>query len=172
MFACVSGIIGITAFLLILNTFRQIDTNSPEAPVIPELADMTKSQADTSPTPTSTPTPKPIPHGKIPFMVSNSSKVGPCIRKGTIDPYDPLPDQVQTMQIFIAPLPETTEATLLMQTDTTEHEYVFERKEIVDGLEMWEASWTTPDDTYLYRYNAVLTAKNDSGQSSVHITLR
>lgn len=158
--------LGISSMLIIPRINQDIFPSSSQQQIV------TPPPAEKTPTPTPSPTPKPIPQGKVPFTISSNSKIGPSMRKGFIDPYDPKPGEQQKVQIHIAPPSTTASVVLRIQTDTKEHEYTFNKIDPVDGYETWEAVWTVPDDTYLYRYNATLTAVDATGEAKVDITLR
>lgn len=124
-----------------------------------------------TPTLTSTPTPRPIPTGKRTFSVSSGKKTGPLLGNGVIDPYDPKLDNPQIISISIASNKPVTTAKLTIETDTKSKEVLMKLASgtITDGI--WEGTWTV-DDTYLYTYNATITATDGQETNSVKITLR
>lgn len=126
-----------------------------------------------TPTPTLTPTPipRPIPTGKKTFSVSSGKKTGPLLGNGVIDPYDPKLESPQTISISVASNKPVTTAKLTMETDTKSQEVLMKLASgtTTDGI--WEGTWTV-DDTYLYTYNATITATDGQETNSVKITLR
>ena len=122
-------------------------------------------------TPTPSPTPKPIPSGKKTFSVSSGKKIGPLFRTGAIDPYDPPSGSPQTISVAVVSKKPVTTVKLTMQTDTKSKEIVMQ---LTNGTTMegtWAGIWTV-DDTYLYTYNATMTATDGQETNSVTLTLR
>jgi len=127
-------------------------------------------QTNKAPLPTSTPQPKPIPKGKTDFFVSVGNNIkGPRMGKGTIDPYDPGVNAMQTMTIEVSDTVPVEKVVVLLKTDNkTSSEMALEP---VPGTKNWKGTWTI-DDSYLYTYELTIKATSASGTSSVDVLLR
>lgn len=135
----------------------------------PRLARTSASLPSQQATPT--PTPKSIPTGKQTFSVSSGKQTGPQFTTGEIDPYDPAPGTKQTISVSAASTSPITTMNLTMQTDTKSKEIPMQLTGGTTTKGTWEGVWSV-DDTYLYKYDATITATDGQETNSFTITLR
>jgi hypothetical protein len=113
-----------------------------------------------------------IPHGKIGFSVSQADKTIPQMRRGYIDPYDPAEGSTQTVTINVKYSQPVSQVVAVLKTDhKTSDPYQFK---LISGTDMdgqWQGSWTATD-SYLHKYNLIISAVSTNSTASAEITLR
>lgn len=124
-----------------------------------------------SPKATPTPTPKSIPSGKQTFSVSSGKQTGPQFETGAIDPYDPGQGTQQTISVSATSSTPVVTMKLTMETDTKSQNIAMQLTSGTTTKGIWTGTWTV-DDTYLYVYNATITATDGQETNSFTITLR
>jgi|GEM_PF-1254680 len=123
-------------------------------------------------TPTQAPPPRAIPHGPKGFTVGQSDKAVPQFSKGTIDPYDPATNTIQTVTIAIKHTQPVIKVTAVLKTDHTisdPHAFTLTSGTPTDGV--WTGSWKMTD-SYLYTYVLELKAESANEFAINPIVLR
>ncbi len=114
----------------------------------------------------SKPTPRPLAHGKQIYNISGGTKGAPQMTKFIIDPIDPKPEETQTITIKARDSKPITEIKVTIITDNKNTPHTLERIEGTELNGVWQGSWQI-DDTYDYKYQAKLEAKNNANLTSI-----
>lgn len=119
----------------------------------------------------STPTPRALPHGKKQFF-SRGSGMTPSVTQGYLDPYDPAPDSVQTVNVSISDTSAVVSASVIITTDTRTTQLPLERISGTETSGSWSGSWTV-NDSYGCTYLMMIQATDMNGSlSQTTLTLR
>lgn len=114
-----------------------------------------------------TPTLTPIPIISGPETYGISTKNNPQMRLLQFNEFDPKIGKTQTITLEIKNTQSakiiSVEAELITDNKSTKHNLNLISGTLINGK--WSASWTT-DDTHLYRYRLLLTAKDENNNIS------
>jgi hypothetical protein len=138
------------------------------------LAQKNGSLSRTAPSgPTPTPTPRPLRQGRVTMNTSVSSETkGPKISTTIVDNNDPKVGQQQTLTSTYRHASPITSVTVTLVSDNGQKAYPMN---LISGTNMdgqWQATWTV-EDTLLYTYSFIFTAKAQDGtQSEITIARR
>lgn len=118
------------------------------------------------------PTALPLPQGKQRYFVSGKVEPGKSIVTEIVfDPFDPKPNEWQTVNVKTKTIPEVETVSILMITDRGEQKY--ELKRMIDERDstIWEGSWGVKD-THINQYRAMVIGENQAGKTKIIMTLR
>jgi hypothetical protein len=129
------------------------------------------SQAPEGPTPT--PTPRPLRQGEVTMNTSVSAETkGPKLSTTIVDNNDPKVGQTQTLTSTYRHTSPITSVTVTLMSDNGEKTYPMTLISGTNTDGQWQGTWTV-EDTLLYTYTFIFTAKAQDGtQSKITIARR
>jgi len=119
------------------------------------------------------PSPRPLASGKQTYLVSGSKTGAPKATEVVIDPLDPAQNASQSATVKVISLDGTpvSEVEVNMITDNKEKTYPLK---LISGTNLdgsWQGTWTL-EDSYDYRYQAAIKAKNATSEWTVTLSFR